>query len=624
MQKLRLIGIVKTKALWLGSVFLFLFFISSSYCHGQSDQQIFLNGKQLLNEGKFNFAMQIFKGLANPNATHSFKEYSSFYYALAAYKNGELALARSMWLQMESKYPKWKQMPEVYNWLSELYYTENDPIKGTYYAKKASLKKDSGLVHKHLSELEGFTILKEIYEQYPEDKGIASILAKVIVDQPLADKDFKLIKTLSENFDFGNAYFGLPDIGKSTKKEVYHVAVLLPFMFEGLDNTSRVERNRVIMDLYKGILQAAKDLNATKEFIKVYPYDTKRNGITTRAILNKTEMKEMDLIIGPLYPEPSNLTSQFCFKNKINMINPVSSNSAVINNNPYSFLFKPTYELQALKAAEFAVDSFQTKKKNAYVFFDNNDKDSLMAQLYSARVADSDFDVIHKLKIDDEKVQNAYQLLTETYESMHTQEEADSIAEIPGRLIKESKIKVKVENSKELEDSLYLYEERFIIEWDSIGHIYLASSNALHASLFISAIEIRGDGIPLIGRSDWLSYDMLTIDQMERLGVYFVNSDYIVKTSESFEKFRSNYQRNYKEDPNMNNMIGYELLTYTGHMMKKYGNFFQNGSLHEGFVEGKIFYGIDYKISNSNQVVPITQLIDSELKIVHIDDDPKE
>jgi hypothetical protein len=80
----------------------------------------------------------------------------------------------------------------------------------------------------------------------------------------------------------------------------------------------------------------------------------------------------------------------------------------------------------------------------------------------------------------------------------------------------------------------------------------------------------------------------------------------------------------YKEDPSMNNMLGYELMMYTGMMLNKYGNYFQNGTLLEGFVPGKLFYGIDYNISNSNQVVPITRIVDSEIKLVYIKNDRKE
>ena len=99
-----------------------------------------------------------------------------------------------------------------------------------------------------------------------------------------------------------------------------------------------------------------------------------------------------------------------------------------------------------MKAAKFALDSLQTKKKTAYVFFDSNEKDSLMAQLYADKISSDGFEVIHKLRIDDEKIQNAYQLLTETYESMHTRKEADSIAKIPGRLIKEERNKIDIGN----------------------------------------------------------------------------------------------------------------------------------------------------------------------------------
>ena len=160
-----------------------------------------------------------------------------------------------------------------------------------------------------------------------------------------------------------------------------------------------------------------------------------------------------------------------------------------------------------------------------------------------------------------------------------------------------------------------------MIEKDSIGHIFLASSKPLHASMFISAVEIRGDNIPIIGRYDWLKDEMLTIDQMERLGIYFISPDFILQSKPTFKKFRRDYQKEFKEIPSMNSMLGYEVMMYTGEMMKKYGNYFQKGALEEGFVSGKLFYGIDYKIFNSNQVVPITQFINSELKLVNAQDD---
>ncbi|MEQ6120895.1 hypothetical protein [Reichenbachiella sp. MALMAid0571] len=596
-------------------LFIVLFHFSL-FVQAQNEQETFLQGKQYLNEGKYNFAMQSFEKLAIPDATHAFKEYASFYYALAAYKNYDFGLARSMWLQMESKYPQWKKIQEVYYWLSEVYFQEGNLEKGTYYAKKSNLSDGVGVIDHYLSEVDDVLVLKSIYEAFSDDKNVAMALVAAIDKQPLFERDFDLIKQLTEKFNFGQSLLGFSQIGESVKKDFYRVAVLLPFMFEGLDDTRRVERNTFVMDLYHGIVQATGELNLKNKLIEVFPYDTKRDKRTTANILRQEELKSMDLIIGPLYPEPSKLTSSFCFENKINMINPVSSNSVITGDNPYSFLFKPTHEVQALKAAEFAIDTFQSNKKNTYIFFDD-EKDSIMADLYAKKIKEADFEIAGSLKIDDEKVQFAYELLTETYEQKLSEEEADSISKIEGRIVKESMPKSK-------NDSAYFYEEHFVIEKDSIGHIFLASSKPLHASLFISAVEIRGDNIPIVGRYDWLKDEMLTIDQMERLGVYFISPDYVLRNSPAFLKFRRDYQKEYREMPSMNSMLGYEVMMYTGEMMKKYGHYFQRGALQEGFVPGKLFYGIDYKIFNSNQVVPITQFINSELQLVNAQYDIKE
>jgi tetratricopeptide (TPR) repeat protein len=579
----------------------------------QNEKQIFLNGKQSLEEGRYNFAMESFKNLTSPDSKHGYKEYASFYYGLAAYKSGNLGLARSMWLQIESKYPKWKNMPEAYYWLAEVYFQEGEPALATDYAIKSKSKNTDGLISNYLSKVDDVAVLKRIQKKHSKNKAIANMVVQAIMKQPMAERDFGLVRKLSEQFEFQMASFGLPDIDRSEKKKAYSVAVMLPFMFETLDNTSRVEKNKFVLDIYNGIVQAANELNGDEQKIRVFPYDTKKSRKETAKILDKPEMKEMDLIIGPLYPDPSKLTSDFCFANKINMINPVSSTSAIINNNPYSFLLKPTDEVQAVKAAEYALDSFQVNK-NVYIFFDTK-KDSVMADVYAQRLKKEGYEVLLKAHVDEEKITKVYEKLTETYEAVLTEEEADSIRKIPGRIVKESKPRSNEE--------MYLYEERYMVEWDSIGHVYMASSDPLHASMLISATEIRGDQIPIIGRGNWLKGDMVTIEQVERLGVSFVSADYVDPKKGSFEAFRDNYHKQYKTTPSLNSMLGYELMMYTGEMMLQYGNHFQVGTLERGRIPGRLFVGLDYGLSNCNTVVPITRFINSELQIVNNTDDAK-
>ena len=219
-----------------------LFFVLlhvSLLVQAQNEQQTFLQGKQYLNEGKYNFAMQSFEKLAVPNATHALREYASFFYALAAYKNNDLGLARSMWLQMETKYPKWKNIQEVYYWLSEVYFQEGDLEKGTHYAKKSNLDDGISVIDHYLFEFDDVVVLKSIYQAFPSDKNIAMALAAAINKQPLSERDFDLVKELIEKFDIGHSLLGFSQIGESVKKDSYKVGVLLPFMFEGLEDTRR-------------------------------------------------------------------------------------------------------------------------------------------------------------------------------------------------------------------------------------------------------------------------------------------------------------------------------------------------------------------------------------------------
>lgn len=556
--------------------------------------------------------MEAFKKLSNPDAQHSFVQYASFYYALSAYKNGDLGLARSMWLQVKKKYPKWENIKEVNFWLAQVYFEEGNYSEGIRFAKLSETNQVQGLIDNYVSEIEDIKELEFLNQQYPEDKIVAVNLANAMVKLPFSERNFSKLEQISSQFNLGQSSLGLPEIGNSFKKETYNVAVVLPFMFDSLSNIRRISRNKFVMDIYEGILEAVDTLNSTEKIVNVFPYDTKRDVTIAKSVFEREEMKSMDLIIGPLFPEPSKVASDFCFDNKINMINPVSSNIEVVNNNPYSFLFKPADEIKAQKMADYAIESFENKR--AFVFYDSTERDSVAAHIYKEKIAKEGFDVIHFLQVSDHKIADAHELLVGLYEVGLNEEQRDSIMLIDERLVKEKK--VKSEEDEEI-DSVFYYQEFFNIAADSIGHIFVSSSKPLHASSFISAVEIRPDTIPILTNVSWTNFDMLTIDQMERLSIKFADPDFINFNKESYKMFRQKILRKYKKEPSINNCIGYDLMYYTGLMMKEYGHYFQKGALQSGTVQGQIFEGINYSTFNSNQYVPIVTFENAELKNIN-------
>lgn len=597
------------------SLLVMLVFADSLLVSAQSAQSTYLTGKQYFNEGKYNLAIESFKQLANPNAEHGFREYASFFYGLSAYKNAQLGLARSMWLQMVEKYPSWNRIDEVNYWLAQVYFEEGKPTQGTYYAKKSQLPEVRGMLKHHLGEITDPETLIFIQKQYPEDKEIGYSLAELISNQPLGSRDFALLSDLIARFNFNSNEFGLPEVGDSQMKNEYNVAVLMPFLFDGLDDIRRVSRNRFVMDLYEGMVEGAEFVSQNGAKVRIRAYDTRRNEEETRKILDREEMKSMDLIVGPLFPGPSKVTSDFCFEYQINMINPVSSNSRVIQNNPYSFLFKPSSEIQGIAAAEYAKDKFENR--NTIIFYNESEQDSLMAARYREKIVAEGYDIIHYLNVNDSLILRVNEMLTQTYEDTLSRAEADSVSLIPGRIVKERKPRDEKGNITYENDSIEYYEEHFVIAPDSIGHIFLASSNPLHAANLVSAVEIRNDTIPLIGRGNWTNFEMLTMEELEGLDIVFVDPNFSDPGTDSHQVFRTNFHKKYKKEPSLNNKIGYELLIYVGTMMQQYGHYFQKGGIASGFVKGKVLHGTNIGAFNFNQVVPITRLKDSYLQVVN-------
>lgn len=578
----------------------------------QNEQSDYLKAKQYFAEGNYRFAMDYFRRLAGNNQDHAFQEYAAFYYGLSAYKNGDTTNAKAMWLQMDEENSDWKQIREVQHYLAEIYFAQSNYAQGVYYSKKSGLDESKALMKQKLIKVDSLPVLEALNDLYPDDEILARIVADKINDQPMSERDFQLLNRLVNQFNLDKEKYGLPEIGESQMKDTYNVAVLLPFMFEDLSYTARIERNKFVMELYAGMLMAVDSINLDGESINIFPYDTKRNSEITEAIFANPEMKSMDLIVGPLFPGPSKVANNFSFENQINMINPLISNSDAIQNNPFSFLFKADTETQALAAAQLTIDS--VKNKYAMIFYENNERDSLNAYTYSQRIQEAGFEVLVNAGVVDTTVRQAYDLLTEKYEVGYTEDQVDSVLAmiLPGeeRFIKERKSSI-------TKDSIEYYEEFFTLAPDSIGHVYVASSEALFASNFISALSIRADSTRLIGRGNWKEFPTLTLEEMERLGIYFIDPEFVDPTNETFKRFRKNYLIAYKKEPSFNAIIGYEMMYYLGNMMKQYGHYFQKGNPEVGFVTGQLLQGTEFNFRNSNQYVPITILSNSKQKVVN-------
>lgn len=137
---------------------------------------------------------------------------------------------------------------------------------------------------------------------------------------------------------------------KETRKiSTIRAAVMLPFMTEGGGN--RDEQARMV-EYYEGFLMAVDSLKGKGVSIDLYTYDTRNNASSIKAILGKSEMKNMNIIFGPAYPDQVKPVAEFAQKNNIRLVVPFTSKGSEVFNNPsiyqintpQSYLYSEVYE----------------------------------------------------------------------------------------------------------------------------------------------------------------------------------------------------------------------------------------------------------------------------------------
>lgn len=579
----------------------------------QSRQGEYLEAKRQFSLGNYQVAMQAFQSLTDDS---TFGEYASFYYALSALKADRPKVAEDMWKQIQIKYPDWEKKQEVDFWLTYVAFDQGNMWQAFRRSEELPENWKNFLIDSFLGKM-SIESLDSAYALNPNNRYIGEYYAKALKAQPYEERDQFLLQELAEKFDISVVTEeSLPLI----KKEEYAVAVVLPFMFESLETPQSVIRNSIIFDLYQGMELAQKELAKERVKLNLFPFDTQKKGSVTYELIKNKKLENADVIIGPLYSGPSNYISRYSKENGITMVNPVSSNEAIIGDNPYSYLFKPAYSTQGREAAKYAARKF-TDNKKLFIFYET-DRDSIVANAYRERIEMDSFFVVQFARLSNEDAQQIQKDFTEQYEvrldTLYSQDEIDSIALLPGRIVRTRSLRNeetgRIIRDDEGNDVIESYEVKFTVQPDSIGHIFAATSSNVLANNFISMVEVRSDSIGIIGYEDWLDFSLMSYAQLERLQVDFLSPSYYDEESIDYADITDLFIEKIGREPSEYHLYGYELITHLGNLMKEHGKYFQRGLVNGEYYPGCIMEGIQYGPYKDNQVVPITTLRDLQLQ----------
>ncbi|HEY3369734.1 MAG TPA: LysM peptidoglycan-binding domain-containing protein [Prolixibacteraceae bacterium] len=114
------------------------------------------------------------------------------------------------------------------------------------------------------------------------------------------------------------------------------------------------------LEFYEGVVLAIDSLQRKGMNIELCVFDAS-NQKMINGLLQLDVFRELDLIIGPIYPELQTSVASFAAKNRIPMVSPLASTGNYEENNPYYFKVNPSKEYQIEQTAQYIAREFKDK-----------------------------------------------------------------------------------------------------------------------------------------------------------------------------------------------------------------------------------------------------------------------
>lgn len=175
------------------------------------------------------------------------------------------------------------------------------------------------------------------------------------------------------------------------------------------------------IQFYEGFLIALNEMKNQGFSVNLSVFDTTSDSSDLQEVLQRPGMEELDLIIGPIYPNNLQLVSEFSKEYDIPVVSPFSIDLAQLRTNENFFQVFPSFDAQLEKLAHYTSkrsednivvlhdgDSLYTEKIKSFKIklFSNIDEDTLLENISFKEVVfkDSINIIEHALKEDQQNV----------------------------------------------------------------------------------------------------------------------------------------------------------------------------------------------------------------------------
>jgi len=356
----------------------------------------------------------------------------------------------------------------------------------------------------------------------------------------------------------------IPISGTNTQK--YKVGLILPFNLQGSDQInpsenilSKIDFSKTIskmpvvttdstttvvnlmnidqhvqgfLEFYEGAVLAIDSLQQKGMNIELYVFDA-TNQTMINALLQLDVFRELNLIIGPVYPELQESVASFAAKNRIPMVSPLAPNGNFEVNNPYYFKVNPSKEYQIEETADYIAKEFADK--NFVLLPMNGNSNSMEAKLaelgkeklIAARQSSkTKKDLFHEYSFQKQGLNDLSPLLDKTGENI------------------------------------------FIIPSDNEAQVSVAVTN-------LNALAEKYN-VVLIGTSNLTKMKSIQTENYHHVRLRYLSPTFVDYTKPLIRRFVSQYRETFSGEPSQFSYQGFDVAYYFLSALYRYGKDFKN------------------------------------------------
>ena len=527
--------------------------------------KVYEQAKTELKNKNFDKGMDLFKQVAhqkgNPQNINAI-----YFYAYCALKQKQYWSANHYLNKIIDNHPDWNKLNEVYYLQTQMAFEKHEYSEALKIAQKVKSKFLKTDLDNMKASFFNFPSLKDtvvnLQKKYQNDTCLASILFNLTKDES-GWKNKNLTKNLEEKYGFKDIETAKPEkitVEEIIKKDTLSIAVILPFNVTENIKDNVIKNDLHLYDLYTGIKLAIDSMRKAGSKLRLTTYDYGQDSSSFYTLIEKPEMTQYDILIGPIQNSFASKISTFAEKNKILIINPLSTNIKFTEGSNWSYLYKPSNETQVIEASKFAYNNFIPKK--ALIISGKGAKDSLNAVLFQ-----------------------------KNFEA------------IGGKIIGKTSLTIgtlaKISN---------LFTKKNL---DSAGCIYISNNEQYLAVNILKKLTELDKQTPLLVSPQWLEFQSFDFQQMQKHNFHFIAPDYVDYQNDTVIAITNYLKTQTNSLPSQYTYLGFELIYQISALAKNDPLFFKQPNLKGKFTtEGLLHHGLDYRKGKDNRNFGIYRFTD--------------